>query len=221
MKLPKPNLKRLQKATSLLAFDTRYRDRGLKVIAGIDEAGRGPLAGPVVASAVILPPGWIFENIDDSKKLTPFQRESCFAAITQSAISIGIGIVSPEVIDRVNILQATYQAVRDSLEQLTVKPDGLLLDALRLKDYPTFQEYIIKGDQQSLSIASASIIAKVTRDRLMVAYDRIYPGYGFASHKGYGTAEHYKALNKLGPCPIHRKSFLKNWYEPELFKKMV
>lgn len=217
MKLPKPNLKRLQKANSLLAFDTRYRDRGLKAIAGIDEAGRGPLAGPVVASAVILPPGWIFENIDDSKKLTPLQRESCFAAITQSAISIGIGIVSPEVIDRVNILQATYQAVRDSLEQLTVKPDGLLLDALKLKDNPIFQEYIIKGDQQSLSIASASIIAKVTRDRVMVEYDRIYPGYGFASHKGYGTAEHYKALNELGPCPIHRQSFLKKWYEPELF----
>jgi len=215
--LPNPKQKRLNKAITLLEFDNHFRRRGFQSLAGIDEAGRGPLAGPVVAAAVVLPTDWFFENIDDSKKMTRLRRESGYAAIADSAVSIGIGIISSEVIDQVNILQATYLAVHESLAKLTITPDALLLDALKLKDIPIHQESIIKGDQQSLSIAAASVMAKVTRDQLMVEYDRQYPGYGFASHKGYGTAAHYKALDLLGPCPIHRQSFLKKWYEPQLF----
>ena len=167
-------------------------------ICGIDEAGRGPLAGPVVAGAVILPKGKRILYVNDSKKLSEKKRDELFDVIKEEALSYGIGIVSPERIDEINILQATYEAMHEAVNKLSVKPDILLIP-------------IIKGDAKSLSIASASILAKVTRDRLMTEYDSLYPEYGFARHKGYGTKVHIEAIKEYGPCPIHRRTFIKNF----------
>lgn len=177
-------------------------------ICGIDEAGRGPLAGPVVAGAVILPKGKRILYVNDSKKLSEKKREMLYDVILNEAVSVGVGIVSPERIDEINILNATYEAMREAINNLTVKPDILLNDAVTIPDVDIEQVPIIKGDAKSLSIASASIIAKVTRDRLMYHYDELYPEYGFAKHKGYGTKLHTDVLKEIGPCPIHRKTFI-------------
>lgn len=179
-------------------------------ICGIDEVGRGPLAGPVVAGAVILPKDCDILYVNDSKKLTEKKREELYDVIMEKAVSIGIGYASPERIDEINILQATYEAMREAISKLTVSPDILLNDAVTIPEVSCKQVPIIKGDAKSISIGAASIIAKVTRDRLMVDYDTIYPEYGFASNKGYGAKAHIDALKKYGPTPIHRKSFIKN-----------
>ena len=181
--------------------------KGFRRIAGLDEAGRGPLAGPVVAAAVILPHDVVFPGLRDSKKLTVLQRERFEEAIRRRALAVGIGVVGPEVIDRINILQATIQAMVHALEELTPAPDYLLIDAVTLPDLQIPQKALIRGDDRSQSIAAASVIAKVTRDRMMLECDRLFPQYHFRSHKGYGTAEHLEALERFGPCPIHRKSF--------------
>lgn len=178
-------------------------------VCGIDEAGRGPLAGPVVAAAVILPKGMVIPYVNDSKKLTERRRELLYPEIMEKALAVGVGIVSPERIDEINILQATYEAMRQALSQLPVRPDVLLNDAVRIPGVDIPQVPIVKGDAKSISIACASVIAKVTRDRMMVEYDQLYPEYGFAGHKGYGSAAHMEALRQIGPCPIHRKTFIK------------
>lgn len=181
-----------------------------KFICGIDEAGRGPLAGPVVAGAVILPKDARILYINDSKKLSEKRREELFEIIKNEAVSFGIGIESCDVIDEINILNATYKAMQGAVSQLTVKPDILLNDAVTIPDINIKQVPIIKGDAKSQSIAAASILAKVTRDRIMYEMDDLYPEYGFASHKGYGTKAHMDAIREFGPCPIHRKTFIKN-----------
>ena len=180
-------------------------------ICGIDEVGRGPLAGPVVAGAVILPKDCEILYLNDSKKLSEKRREELYDEIMEKAIATGIGIVSPARIDEINILQATYEAMRIAIQQLETEPDLLLNDAVTIPGVTIDQVPIIKGDAKSVSIAAASIIAKVTRDRLMVQYDDVLPGYGFASNKGYGSAEHITALKTLGATPIHRMSFIKNF----------
>ena len=178
-------------------------------VCGIDEAGRGPLAGPVVAAAVILPKGMVIPYVNDSKKLTERRRELLYPEIMEKALAVGVGIVSPERIDEINILQATYEAMRQALSQLPVRPDVLLNDAVRIPGVDIPQVPIVKGDAKSISIACASVIAKVTRDRMMVEYDQLYPEYGFGGHKGYGSAAHMEALRQIGPCPIHRKTFIR------------
>ena len=180
----------------------------MKYIAGIDEVGRGPLAGPVVTAAVILPEDFDVLGVDDSKKLSPKKREELYELIMEKAIAVSIGRREPEDIDRINILEATKEAMADAVMGLPVKPDHLLIDAVKLSGLKIPQTSIIKGDARSVSIAAASIIAKVTRDREMIEMDEKYPGYSFASNKGYGTKAHYDGLSKLGPCPIHRKTFL-------------
>lgn len=180
-------------------------------ICGIDEAGRGPLAGPVVAGAVILPKGKRILYINDSKKLSEKKRNELYGVIKEEALSYGIGIVSPERIDEINILQATYEAMRQAVSQLNVLPDILLNDAVTIPGIDVRQIPIVKGDAKSLTIASASILAKVTRDRMMIEYDSLYPEYGFAKHKGYGTKMHIEAIKEYGACPIHRKTFIKNF----------
>ena len=185
-------------------------ERGFKFICGLDEVGRGPLAGPVVAGAVIFKEGEVIRGINDSKKLSEQRREELFEEITEKAIAWAVGIVDNEAIDEFNILNATKMAMKQAINRLSVDPDYLLLDALRLDGIELPQEDIIKGDSKSMSIAGASIVAKVTRDRMIKEYGEIYPEYGFNSHKGYGTKEHYEALKKYGLTPIHRKSFLKN-----------
>lgn len=189
-------------------FEREYE--GLGYVCGIDEVGRGPLAGPVVAGAVILPKDCGILYLNDSKQLSGKKREELYEQIMEQAVSVGIGYVSPERIDKINILQATYEAMREAIGQLVVEPAVLLNDAVRIPQVKIKQVPIIKGDAKSISIAAASIVAKVERDRLMVQYDTVFPGYGFASNKGYGAPEHIEALRKLGPVPIHRKSFLKN-----------
>ena len=179
-------------------------------ICGIDEAGRGPLAGPVAAGAVILPGDCDILYLNDSKQLTEKKREELYDIIMEKAVAVGLGLVSPERIDEINILQATYEAMREAVGKLNPEPDILLNDAVTIPGVNIRQVPIIKGDAKSISIAAASIVAKVTRDRLMVEYDSIYPGYGFASNKGYGAAAHIDALRKDGPTPIHRRSFIKN-----------
>ncbi len=181
-------------------------------ICGIDEAGRGPLAGPVVAGAVILDKTKEILYLNDSKKLSEKKREALFDEIMEKAVAVGVGIVDEKVIDDINILQATYKAMRLAIDNLKVKPHILLNDAVIIPDVDIPQEKIIKGDAKSVSIAAASIIAKVTRDRLMAKYDEKYPDYGFAGHKGYGTAAHIEKIKEIGPCPIHRSSFIKNFY---------
>ena len=179
-------------------------------ICGIDEAGRGPLCGPVVAGAVILPKNCNILYINDSKKLSEKMRDVLYDEIAAGAVSWAVGIVSPERIDEINILQATYEAMRIAIDKLEIKPDILFNDAVTIPDVDIKQVPIIKGDAKSQSIAAASIMAKVTRDRMMQQYDEIYPQYGFAKHKGYGTKAHIETLKEYGPCPIHRKTFLKN-----------
>ena len=177
-------------------------------ICGIDEVGRGPLAGPVVAGAVILPKDCDILYINDSKKLSEKKREELYDVIMEKAVAVGLGYSTPERIDEINILQATYEAMRKAIANLAVMPDLLLNDAVTIPQVPIMQIPIIKGDAKSISIGAASIVAKVTRDRLMVQYDEIYPEYGFASNKGYGAQTHIDALIKHGPCPIHRRTFI-------------
>lgn len=191
----------------LYHFEQQLRQDGYRIIAGIDEAGRGPLAGPVVAAAVIIAPDSRIEGVNDSKQLSEQQREHLFELITSQAEGVGIGIVDAGEIDRINILQATRMAMRCAVEQLATMPDCLLIDGITRIDSPLRQLTIKQGDSRSASIAAASIIAKVTRDRMMLEYDQLYPGYGFARHKGYGSTAHYAALRQLGPCPIHRVTF--------------
>lgn len=184
------------------------------LICGIDEAGRGPFAGPVAAGAVILDlndPGKEILYLNDSKKLSEKRREMLYDEICAKAVAWGVGIVDNHVIDEINILQATYKAMRLAIEDLGVKPDFILADAVHIPGIDIPQEGIIKGDAKSVSIAAASIIAKVTRDRIMLDYDKLYPEYGFASHKGYGTKAHIEALKKYGPLDIHRKTFIKKY----------
>ncbi|MBI2430294.1 MAG: ribonuclease HII [Ignavibacteriales bacterium] len=191
----------------MLEFEQKYWNQGVRYIAGVDEAGRGPLAGPVVASAVIFEQGIVIDGVNDSKKLTEKKREELFHIIHEQALAIGIGIVSHEVIDRINILQASFLAMNKALENLKQIPQQLLVDGnfFRHEKYPV--ENIIKGDSLSHSIAAASIIAKVTRDALMKELHEQYPQYGFAKHKGYGTKAHIEAIQKYGYSPIHRRSF--------------
>lgn len=193
----------------MLFWEKKTRRRGFKWIAGLDEAGRGPLAGPVVAAAVILPPITNFRlPIVDSKKLSPARREAAFAYLRGLPdIFIGVGIVPPDEIDRINILEATRKAMRLALEELPLSPSYLLIDYLSLPQVNIPQKKLTRGEEKSVSIAAASIVAKVTRDRIMVVLDRDYPQYGFARHKGYGTREHLEMLEKYGPCPLHRFSF--------------
>jgi ribonuclease HII len=190
--------------------ERRLAEQGYRFIAGIDEVGRGPLAGPVMAAAVILPleldASWL-PLVRDSKKLTPKRREFLFPLIEKGAIAIGVGYVPPEVIDAQGIMKATRMAMCSAVEHLPYLPDFLLIDFVALPELALPQKSIVKGDNLSLSIACASIIAKVTRDRLMVALDELYPEYGFARHKGYATREHLSNLRRLGACPIHRKCF--------------
>ena len=189
-------------------YERQYAHLGW--ICGIDEAGRGPLAGPVAAGAVILPKDCDILYINDSKKLSEKKREELFDVIMEKAVAVGVGIVGPSRIDEINILQATYEAMRLALDQLKVTPQTLLNDAVVIPDVAIPQVPIVKGDAKSISIAAASIVAKVTRDRLMREYDRLMPEYGFAAHKGYGSASHMEAIRKYGPSPIHRRTFLKN-----------
>lgn len=188
-----------------------YTYAACEAICGIDEAGRGPLAGPVAAAAVILPKDCRILFLNDSKKLSEKKREELFLEIKEKAVSFGVGLVGPERIDEINILQATYEAMRSAIGQLAVKPDLLLNDAVTIPDVEIDQVPIIKGDAKSISIAAASVLAKVTRDHMMAEYDKLFPEYGFAKHKGYGTAVHIAAIREHGPCPIHRRSFIKNF----------
>jgi ribonuclease HII len=191
----------------MLSIEAQASRLGYLRVAGVDEAGRGPLAGPVVAAAVILPDGLILPGVDDSKKLSASVREELFGVITREALGVGVGFGDSQLIDRINILQATLSAMRDAVLCLDPLPDFLLIDGISRIQMNLPMRTIRKGDSLSLSIAAASIIAKVTRDRIMMEYDAIYPGYGFASHKGYGAASHLAAIALLGPSPIHRQSF--------------
>lgn len=188
-------------------FEVKARSEGFQVIAGLDEAGRGPLAGPVVAAAVVLPPTRNLKGVADSKTLTADRREKAFFLIQKKALGMGIGIVEAEEIDRLNILRASLKAMELALQGLSLSPDCLLIDGLHTLNLPLKQQAIPKGDGRCLSIAAASIVAKVTRDRLMVEYHEKYPHYNFARHKGYGTREHLQAIREHGCCPIHRQSF--------------
>ena len=200
--------KELARLEAMKEFEREYD--GCSLICGVDEAGRGPLAGPVAAGAVILPKDCTILYLNDSKKLSEKRREELFLEIREKAGSYSVGIVGPERIDEINILQATYEAMRQAVSGLGVVPDLLLNDAVTIPELAIPQVPIIKGDAKSVSIAAASILAKVTRDHLMEEYDRQFPQYGFAKHKGYGTAAHVAAIREFGPCPIHRRSFLKN-----------
>lgn len=199
--------KEKERISKLYTYENAAREAGYSLIAGIDEAGRGPLAGPVSVAAVILPPHIFMPYLNDSKKVTPKRREILFEEIKEKAIAWSCILIDVETIDRLNILEATKKGMREALSSLRVAPDAVLIDAVSLSGLSIPSRSIIKGDAKSASIAAASIIAKVTRDRLMEAYDKEYPGYGFARHKGYGTAAHLEALKRYGPCPIHRKSF--------------
>ena len=192
----------------LSKFEKEYYEKGYNTICGIDEAGRGPLAGPVVAGAVILPKGCLIEGVNDSKKISEKKREIIYNEITKNALSWSVGIVDNTIIDDINILEATRMAMKIAIDNLTVKPDYILIDAEKKVDTGGIPYLpIIKGDALSISIAAASIIAKVTRDRMMYDYDEVFPMYGFAKHKGYGTKEHIEAIGKHGICTIHRKTF--------------
>lgn len=193
----------------MMQFEHKYEHLGY--LCGIDEVGRGPLAGPVVAGAVVLPKGCRILYINDSKKLSEKKRNELYEVISGEAVSVGIGIASPERIDEINILQATYEAMRMAISKLSVVPDILLNDAVTIPQVDIRQVPIIKGDAKSITIGAASIMAKVTRDAMMTDYDSIYPEYGFARNKGYGTKEHIAALKEFGPSPIHRHTFIKNF----------
>lgn len=190
-------------------FERKYADYSF--VCGIDEAGRGPLAGPVVAGAVILPKDCEILYLNDSKKLSAAKREELYDEIMEKAVAAAVGMASPARIDEINILQATYEAMREAISKLAVEPGILLNDAVTIPEMIIPQVPIIKGDAKSVSIAAASILAKVTRDRLMVEYDKVMPEYGFAGHKGYGSKEHIEAIKKYGPTPIHRKTFIKKF----------
>ena len=193
----------------LKKIDKEFFEKGVKYIAGIDEAGRGPLAGPVVVACVVLPENSMIEGVNDSKKVSEAKREKLYDIIIQEAISYGVGIIYQDEIDEINILQATKKGVTEAIKQMEVKPNIIMVDALNGIDTMGIPyKSIIKGDAKCYSIAAASIIAKVTRDRIMREWDKVYPEYGFASHKGYGTAKHIAAIKEFGPCPIHRKSFI-------------
>lgn len=195
---------------AMRSFERKYE--GYELICGIDEAGRGPLAGPVVAGAVILPKDCEILYLNDSKKLSAAKREALYDEIMEKAAATGIGMAGPARIDEINILQATYEAMREAISKLPIQPDVLLNDAVKIPGVNIYQVPIIKGDAKSVSIAAASIVAKVTRDRLMEEYDAHIPEYGFASNKGYGSAQHIEALKKYGPSPIHRRSFLTHFF---------
>ncbi len=193
----------------MFSYERKYAE--YEYICGVDEVGCGPLAGPVVSAAVILPKDCDILYLNDSKKLTENKREEIFDEIMAKAVSVGIGFATPERIDEINIRQADFEAMRMALSKLSVEPDFIMVDGYPIGGVEKKQISIVKGDAKSASIAAASIIAKVTRDRLMTEYDAVFPGYGFASNKGYGSAEHIQAIKELGPTPIHRKTFIKNF----------
>lgn len=206
--------KEFERLSKLKQIEENVYDEGFKYICGIDEAGRGPLAGPVVVASVIMPKDSMIEGVNDSKKISETKREKLYDLITQEAISYGVGIINQEEIDEINILNATKKGLTNSIIELKTKPDIILVDALR--DIDTLgipYRSVIKGDAKIYSIACASIIAKVTRDRIMKEWDKIYPQYGLASHKGYGTAKHIAAIKEYGLCPLHRRSFTKNLFK--------
>ena len=211
LKTQEKKLEQYREELARLETISRYEKEydGYGYVCGIDEVGRGPLAGPVVAGAVILPKDCRILYINDSKKLSAKKREELFDEIQKQAVAIGIGLVPHDRIDEINILQATYEAMRMAIANLKVKPGVLLNDAVTIPGVNIPQVPIIKGDAKSISIGAASIMAKVYRDRMMIEYDKMYPGYGFASNKGYGSKEHMEALQKIGPSPIHRQSFIK------------
>lgn len=198
-----------ERLQQMCVYERKYQS--YQAICGIDEAGRGPLAGPVVAGAVILPKDCEILYLNDSKKLSEIKREQLYREIQEKALAWAVGIVSPGRIDEINILQATYEAMREAVGKLTLTPDLLLVDAVHIPDLSQKQVGIVKGDAKSVSIAAASIMAKVTRDHLMVQMDELYPEYGFASHKGYGSQAHIAAIRQYGPCPIHRQTFIRNF----------
>ena len=205
--------KEIERLTNLKRYEENLYNEGLKYICGIDEAGRGPLAGPVVVGAVVMPKDSMLEFMNDSKKVTEKRRELLYEEIVNTSLAYGIGIISQEEIDKINILNATKKGLHEALgqviEKLKQKPDIIIVDALREIDtFGITYESIIKGDATCYSISAASILAKVTRDRIMAEWDKIYPQYGFAAHKGYGTAKHIQAIKEYGPCPLHRKSFI-------------
>ena len=205
--------KELLRLEAMKEFERQFEDCAL--ICGIDEAGRGPLAGPVVAGAAILPKDQTILYLNDSKKLSEKRREELFLEVKEKALYWNVGMSSPERIDEINILQATYEAMRQAISGLGAVPEVLLNDAVTIPGITIHQVPIIKGDAKSVSIAAASVLAKVTRDHMMVEYDKIYPEYGFAKHKGYGTAAHIAALKEFGPTPIHRRTFIKNFLPKE------
>ena len=204
--------KELERLTNLKSMEKELYNKGFEYICGIDEAGRGPLAGPVVVAGVIMPKDSMIEGVNDSKKVSEKKREKLYDVILEEALSYSVAIIGQDVIDEINILNATKQGVTKVVEELDVKPNLILVDALthiNTKGIP--YDSIIKGDAKCYNIAAASIIAKVTRDRIMREWDEIYPQYGFINHKGYGTAKHREAIKEYGPCPIHRKTFIKNF----------
>ncbi len=196
-----------ERLSRMMEYEHKY-DKDFEYICGVDEAGRGPLAGPVVAAAVILPKDCYIEHLNDSKKVSEKRRGILYDEIYKKAVAVGTGVVSSEVIDKINVLNATYMAMKEALDNLAVSPQIILVDAVCIPDVSAPQESIIKGDAKSVSIAAASIIAKVTRDRMMYEYDKLYPEYGFAKHKGYGTKFHTDALKIYGKCPIHRNTYI-------------
>ena len=205
-----------ERLAKMRQYEEKYADHAF--ICGIDEVGRGPLAGPVVAGAVILPKECEILYINDSKKLSAAKRDELYDEIMDKAVAVGLGMASPARIDEINILQATYEAMREAVKGLSVKPEVLLNDAVTIPGLEGVQVPIIKGDAKSLSIAAASILAKVTRDHMMAEYEELFPGYGFAKHKGYGTAAHIAAIRELGPCPIHRRSFIRTIVQADTYE---
>ena len=202
----------IERLNKLKEFEKKLYEDGVKYIAGIDEAGRGPLAGPVVIGCVIMKPESFIEYVNDSKKVSETKREMLYEKITEEAVAWSTGIVDEKEIDELNILNATKKALTEAIDKLEVKPDVILVDALDKIDTKGIKYIsVIKGDAKIYSISAASIIAKVTRDRIMKEYDEVYPQYGFAGHKGYGTAKHIQAIKEHGICPLHRKSFTKNF----------
>lgn len=205
--------KEMERLEALLSYERACYEKGYELVAGVDEVGRGPLAGPVVAAAVILPPNCKIEGVNDSKKLSAKKREILAEEIKEKAIAYGVGVVSPERIDEINILQATYEAMRQALDALDPKPQYILVDAVTIPKIDILQEGIIKGDAKSISIGAASIVAKVTRDHMMEQMAEFYPDYDFASNKGYGSQKHLAGIARCGICPIHRRTFVKNFLQ--------
>ena len=202
--------KQKQRLAEMKVPEAELHNKGYKYIAGVDEVGRGPLAGTVVAAAVILPEDFDVPGVDDSKKLSEKRREELFDIITERAVAYGIGMADHSIIDEINILQATKLAMKEAISSLQQQPDYILFDAMRIDDLEIPQESVIKGDAKVLAVAAASIVAKVTRDRMMAEYSAEYPGYAFEKNKGYGTKAHYEGLREHGMCPIHRRTFLRN-----------